>query len=141
MPATLNVGARQDEQLRERMRTGILQPRLQRRRRLQVGSARLGVTEARRQTTLPPSADGLRLHPAGRHRGRRARHGDAGSRVDDGDGVAGAGGRGLVELQGRLRLALIRRRDEGRRGGVKGEGRHNLGGLLSRGALRRVACQ
>lgn len=89
---------------------------------------------------LPPPADGLRLHPGGGHRRRRARHGDAGGRVDDGDGVAGAGGGGLVELQGRV-LTLVRRRDESRGGRVEGEGRRNLGGLLRRGALRRVACQ
>jgi len=33
----------------ERMRTVILQPRLQRRRRLRVAQSRLGVTEARRE--------------------------------------------------------------------------------------------
>lgn len=46
---------------------------------------------------LPAAAHGL-LHSGGRHGRRRAGHGDASERVDDGDGVAAAGGSGLVEF-------------------------------------------
>jgi len=114
-------------------------PDLQRRRRLQVSLVSSGRHRSETSATLPPSADGL-LHPGGRHRLRRARHGDAGNRVDDGDGVAGASGSGLVEFQGRV-LTLVRRGDEGRGRRVQREARRNLGGKLSRGALRRVARQ
>lgn len=46
---------------------------------------------------LPAAAHGL-LHSSGGHGRRRAGHGDASERVDDGDGVAAAGGSGLVEF-------------------------------------------
>ena len=55
---------------------------------------------------LPPSPH-LLLHPGGRDRGRRARHGQTVGRVDDGDGMASAGGRGLMQLQGRL-LSMVK---------------------------------
>lgn len=46
---------------------------------------------------LPSTTKGL-LHRGGGHRRRRAGHGDACGWVDDGDGVATAGGRGLVKF-------------------------------------------
>lgn len=86
---------------------------------------------------LPPTAE-RRLHAGGRHRGRRAGHGDASRRVDDGDGVAAARGRGLVELDARL-LVVEAGRDEGGGGRVERESRSNRLGLLRGRGLGRVA--
>lgn len=79
---------------------------------------------------------------AGRDGWRRAGHGDAGQRVDDGDGVAGAGGGGLVELEVARELRLVvGGRDEGRRRRVEREDGRDLLGLLGGRAGWRVARQ
>lgn len=87
--------------------------------------------------SLPPPTHAL-LHAAGRDRGRRAGHGDAGSRVDDGDGVAGAGGGGLVNLDAGV---LVGRRVEGGRARVQREAGGDLLGLLGGRGFGRVARQ
>lgn len=86
---------------------------------------------------LPATAHGL-LHSGGRNGGGRAGHGNARQRVDDGDGVAAAGGSRLVKLHARL-LALEGRGDEGGRSGVEREARRNRLRLLGGRRLGRVA--
>lgn len=94
--------------------------------------------------TLPVPTNRL-LHATRRHRRRRAGHGDAGGRVDNGDGVAGAGGSGLVEFQAGLLVVVVRlligAGVEGRRVGVEGEAGGDVVGLLSGGGLGRVTRQ
>lgn len=87
---------------------------------------------------LPSAAERL-MHSGGGHRRRRAGHGDAGGRVDDGDGITSAGGRGLVEFQ-RV-LALEAGRDECGRGRVERESGRNRLGLLRGRRLGGVARQ
>jgi hypothetical protein len=79
------------------------------------------ISLATRHDHLPTATHAL-VHPGRGDGRRRAGHGDASGRVDDGDGVPAAGGRWLVELQARL-LAHEARGDErwGRR--VKRESR------------------
>lgn len=100
------------------------------------------VPQKRNVSHLPPSCctDGLLLHPGGRYRWGWAGHRDASEGVDDWDGIAGASGGGLVELQ-RGHLIMETRRDKRRRRGVEGERRRNGGRLLRRRPLRGVACQ
>lgn len=93
----------------------------------------------RRETALPAAAHGL-LHSGGGHRGRRAGHGDAGQRVNDGNGIAAAGGSGLVELDAR-ELGLHGGRDERRGGGVEREAGRDRLRLLRRRGFWRVAGQ
>lgn len=64
-------------------------------------------------------------------------HGDASGRIDDGDGVAAAGGRRLVQLH--TGLALETRGDEGRGCGVERESRSDSLRLLSWRGFGRVA--
>lgn len=91
---------------------------------------------ARGEVPLPSSTHAL-LHATGRDGGRRAGHGDAGGRVDDGDGVAGAGGGGLVDLD----ALLVGGRMERRRGRVQREARGDLLGLLRGRGFGGVARQ
>jgi hypothetical protein len=82
-------------------RAVVVQMTLQRRRWRRDGRRPTPalVGDGRRRHPLPSAANGL-LHPGGGHRRRRAGHGNASERVDDGDGVTtGPGGRGLVKLQ------------------------------------------
>lgn len=71
------------------------------------------------------------MHPGGRHGRRRARHGQAIRRVDYGNGVAGAGGGGLVKLHAGL-VGLVGRGHKGGRRRVEGEGGDLLGVLRGR---------
>lgn len=97
---------------------------------------------SRAQTWLDadlPSTHRL-LHSSGWHGLRRAWHGDASSRVDNGNGVATTGGWGLVKLHGGL-LSVEAGRDEGGWRWVEGEARSNSVGLLGRWRIGRVASQ
>jgi len=68
----------------------------------------------------------------------RARHGDAGGWVDDGNGIATSGGGGLVKLEARM-LVVVAGRDEGGGSGVEREARSDGLRLLSRRRVRGVA--
>lgn len=107
------VGARQDEQMSGK-KDSILQSLVT---TVTTASTICVPLQARSggDNRLPSSTEAL-LHPeSGRRRRRRARHGNAGGRVDDGDGVAVASGSRLVQLQGRL-LTLVARGKESWRG-------------------------
>jgi hypothetical protein len=86
---------------------------------------------------LPTTAHGV-LQPGRRDGWRRAGHGNARGGVDDGNGVAAAGGRGLVDLHARM-LRLVAGGDEGGRGRVEREARGNGLGLLRGRGFGRVA--
>lgn len=92
----------------------------------------------RRERRLPSPTHGDVLHPAGGHRRRGAGHRGARGGVHDGDGVATAGGGGLVKLEVRL-LALEGGRDEGGRRRVEREGGGDRLGLLGGGGVGRDA--
>lgn len=81
------------------------------------------------------------LHAAGRDGGRRAGHGDTGGRVDDGNGIARAGGRRLVELQRRLLAMIGRLGMERGRARIEREAGSNLLRLLRGRRFRRVTGQ
>lgn len=92
----------------------------------------------RRETArfLPSSTHAL-VHATGGDGGGRAGHSDAGGRVDNGNGVAGAGGGGLVDLD--ARVLLVGGRVEGRRARVQREAGSDLLGLLRGRRFGRVA--
>lgn len=93
---------------------------------------------SRRERRLPSPTHGDVLHPAGGHRRRGAGHRGTRGGVHDGDGVATAGGGGLVQLEVRL-LALEGGRDEGGRRRVEREGGGDRLGLLGGGGVGRDA--
>ena len=97
------------------------------------------------KTSRKRSGEGLLLHHGGRNGGGRARDPHAGAGVDDGNRVAGAESRGLMDLHrlggvgleaGRGGVGIIR-------GGRQGEGGSDLltwlGLLLHRGRVGRAA--
>lgn len=111
--------------------------RLRRRRGRWAVPATIKVAQTTHQHLLPTTAHGM-LQPGRRHRRWRAGHGDASGGVDDGDGVAAPGSRGLMKLHARV-LSLEARGNEGGRGGVEREAGCNGLWLLSRRGFGRVA--
>jgi hypothetical protein len=116
MPARFVVGAHQDEQLRfsKKQRSKNLKSNCNGNDGIiNVTQSRLA-SQKRDMSHLPSSSDGLLLHPGGRNRWRWARHGNASHRVDDRNGIACAGGRGLMKLEGRLVTRECRRNERRR---------------------------
>lgn len=134
MPIFFLFGAHQDDQQKCRISSSFTQ---QHASVQMVGGAHPDPLLRERDAASLPPAHAL-LHPGGGYRRRRAGHLDARGRVDDGDGVAGAGSGWLVDLQA---LVLVGGRNEGGRGRVEGEAGSNSHGLLRRRRLRGVTRQ